>query len=369
MNNRDMDHSFPSSVRKRITRKDIAEMLGVSVSVVSRALNNSGYVKEKTREKILALAEQFHYTPNPVAMSLQQRKTRQIMFICKDLHNSFNIDLYYGMLKVAEDRGFMIFLNGKLDFALFRETLIDGIILSNDYAAYDYDQRCGRTYYLPAVSAGFGHRYPMSKAMPIVEWDLYKGMEKAIRYLRQRGHRKIAYACSDTYRAYDPRTIAWLSLMREELGERLPLFHLGVNSIDLNDLPDQDKLGTVEERVKAQKEENFFEHGLIAAQIFQERRLDATAIVCFNDEMGFGVLQGLLRAGLRVPEDISLISFDGCYRLPQTSPRLSSVTCKPIEMGAMLADKLIRVIDGQEFRYVDRIPSRVLNGESVRSLK
>lgn len=125
------------------------------------------------------------------------------MFICKDLHNSFNIDLYYGILSVAEKLGFMIFLNGELVFALFHETLIDGIILSNDFAAYDYDQRCGKTYYLPTVSVGFGHRYSMSKAMSIVEWDLYRGMEMAIAYLRKKGRRKIAYACSD--RCVPPR--------------------------------------------------------------------------------------------------------------------------------------------------------------------
>ncbi|MGI6172515.1 MAG: LacI family DNA-binding transcriptional regulator [Christensenellales bacterium] len=353
---------------KRVTRKDIADMLGVSVSVVSRALNNSGYVKKETRRKILSLAEQLHYTPNPIAMTLQQRKTRQIMFVCKDLHNSFNIDLYYGMLNVAEERGYMILLNGKLDFALIRETLIDGIILPNDYAAYEYDQRCGKTYYLPAVSAGFGNRFPMSKAMPIVEWDLYKGMEAAIAYLRERGHTKIAYACSDSYRGSDPRTIAWHYLMRDELGDRLPLFHLGINSIDSNELPGKDMLGTVEEREFAQEEEDFFEHGLLAAKVFQERKLDATAIICFNDEMGFGVLQGLLRLGIHVPQDISLVSFDGCYRLPQTSPRLSSVTCEPMNMGAMLADQLIRIISGEEYRYVNRIPSYVLEGESVKHL-
>ena len=364
-NNRQAD---ASTVHKRITRKDIAKALGVSVSVVSRALNNSGYVKKESRDKILALAEQLHYTPNPIAMSLQQRKTRQIMFVCKDLHNSFNIDLYYGMIKVAEERGYMVFLNGKLDFALFRETLIDGIILSNDNAAYDYDQRCGKNYYLPAVRAGFGNHYPMSKAMPSVEWDLYRGMEMAVAYLRDRGHKRIAFACSDTYKASDPRTIAWHYLMREELGDRLPLFHLGINSVDLDDLPGMDMLGTVEARSLAQEEEDFFEYGLLVAKVFQERKLDATAIICFNDEMGFGVLQGLLRSGIRVPEDISLVSFDGCYRLPQTSPRLTTITCQPQSMGTMLADKLIRIIEGKEFRYLDRLPSHVLEGESVRDI-
>ena len=360
------DSYIPPTIYKRITRKDIAERLGVSVSVVSRALNNSGYVKREIRESILSLAEQLHYIPNPIAMTLQQRKTRQIMFVCKDLHNSFNIDLYYGMLSIAEKRGYMVFLNGKLDFQLFRETLIDGIILANNMAAYEYDRQCGKNYYMPAVSAGFGNNYPMSKAMPFVEWDLYKGMEMAIAYLRERGHRKIAYACTDTYLTSDPRTIAWNYLMRNVLGESLPLYHLGINSVDLDDLPGMEMLGTPEERIQEQEEEDFFEYGLLAAKVFRERKLDATAIICFNDEMGFGILQGLLRAGVRVPEDISLISFDGCYRLTQTSPKLTTVSCQPMKMGAKLAEKLISIIEGREYRYIDRLPSRVLEGESVR---
>ena len=61
----------PAVIIKKVTRKDIARQLGVSVSVVSRALNNSGYVKKEVKEQILALAEELHYTPNPVAMTLQ----------------------------------------------------------------------------------------------------------------------------------------------------------------------------------------------------------------------------------------------------------------------------------------------------------
>ena len=154
--------------------------------------------------------------------------------------------------------------------------------------------------------------------------------------------------------------------MRNVLGESLPLYHLGINSVDLDDLPGMEMLGTPEERIQEQEEEDFFEYGLLAAKVFRERKLDATAIICFNDEMGFGILQGLLRAGVRVPEDISLISFDGCYRLTQTSPKLTTVSCQPMKMGAKLAEKLISIIEGREYRYIDRLPSRVLEGESVR---
>lgn len=357
-----------SEKKKSITRKDIARQLGVSVSVVSRAINNSGYVEKEKKEKILALARELHYTPNPVAMTLQQRKTRQIMFVCKDLHNSFNIDLYYGMLKVAEERGYMLLLNGKLDFAMLRETMVDGIILSNDYAAYDYDRRCGKNYYLPAVTACFGNRFPMTKAIPVVEWNLYEGMQKIIAYLRKKGHIRMALACSDLFVAEDPRTVAWISEMRNVLGAKLSDYHLGVNSRDLQSIPGTEALGTVTERALKQEEENFFEHGLMAARLFLERGLKASAIICFNDELGFGVLQGLQNAGWRVPEDISLVSFDGCYRLSHTNPRLTSVTCMPEQMGQQLASKLIDIIEGKEYHYVTRIPNCILEGESVAAL-
>ncbi|MFQ9890070.1 MAG: LacI family DNA-binding transcriptional regulator [Streptococcus sp.] len=65
--------------RKNITRKDVAEKAGVSVSVVSRVLNNSGYVDKKKR-KIIKIAEQLGYIPNPIAMALQTRRTYQIIF-------------------------------------------------------------------------------------------------------------------------------------------------------------------------------------------------------------------------------------------------------------------------------------------------
>lgn len=70
---------------KNVTRKDIAEKLGVSVSVVSRVINNSGYVSKEKREKVLKAAKEMGYVQNPVAMALQQNKTKQLLFFCEIL--------------------------------------------------------------------------------------------------------------------------------------------------------------------------------------------------------------------------------------------------------------------------------------------
>ena len=73
------------NMKKNVTRKDIAKEAGVSVSVVSRALNNSGYVEKEKKKRILEIAKKAEYVPNPMAMALQQKRTRQLLFFCGDL--------------------------------------------------------------------------------------------------------------------------------------------------------------------------------------------------------------------------------------------------------------------------------------------
>jgi len=103
-------------MKSNVTRKDVADKAGVSVSVVSRALNNSGYVEQNKKDTILRIAKELGYVPNPVAMSLQQKRTRQIIFYCKDLNNSFNIGMFFGMLSEAKARNYVVMINGDMDF-------------------------------------------------------------------------------------------------------------------------------------------------------------------------------------------------------------------------------------------------------------
>ena len=102
--------------KKPVTRKDIAELCGVSVSVVSRALNNSGYVEESKRRKIIETAEKLNYIPQPVAMSLQERRTKQLLYYCKDLN----------------ERGYLVTISGMMEFDRIRDTMVDGIIMPNE---------------------------------------------------------------------------------------------------------------------------------------------------------------------------------------------------------------------------------------------
>lgn len=124
--------NWTNEVNAMVTRKDIAVKAGVSVSVVSRALNNSGYVEAEKKERILQIAKELGYSPNPVAMSLATRRTKQILFYCKDLKNSFNIETYQGMMQAAQERGYMVVINGTIDFHQIKNLMVDGLILPNE---------------------------------------------------------------------------------------------------------------------------------------------------------------------------------------------------------------------------------------------
>ena len=90
---------------KNVTRKDIAEKLGVSVSVVSRVINNSGYVSKEKREKVLKAAKEMGYVQNPVAMALQQNKTKQLLFFCEDLILSILVDTFISKISFPMQPG------------------------------------------------------------------------------------------------------------------------------------------------------------------------------------------------------------------------------------------------------------------------
>ena len=164
-----------------VTRREIANLANVSISVVSRALNNSGYVEKEKKEKIIKIAEELGYTPHPVAMSLQRQRTKQVLFYCKDLKNAFNIELYMGMLNVAKARDYMVVMNGDIEFSSIKQMMIDGIIMPNEAMAEHYLKTTGKNYYLPLVTASYQNPVVFSKSTPVVELDVYEGMQKAVK--------------------------------------------------------------------------------------------------------------------------------------------------------------------------------------------
>lgn len=365
--------------KKTATRLDIARRAGTSVSVVSRALNNSGYVAKEKKERILKIAEELDYAPNPVAISLQERRTKQILFYCKNVDNAFNIQLYKGMLDEAAKRGYMVLFNGKVEFSDIRSTLVDGIIMQDEVLAAYYLRNYGRNYHLPVVSAAYGEVMGLEEApgkkgrqtgrqmVPLVEVDTYRVMEAALDWLERRGHVKVAFGTPYPAESGNVRTAAFLSRMHERGVKNARDRVIAISRKDSR-LTGDPRLLTFREEVEEDSSlvnEDYFGKGKLAAALFLERKLDATAVVGFNDEFSLGLIRGFQELEVRVPEDVSVMGIDGIDARKYVSPLLTTISLFPQEQGAKCVQVLLDLIEGEKIRRVTHTGFRLTEGESV----
>lgn len=362
------------SAVKNITRKDVAEQAGVSVSVVSRALNNSGYVKKEKKKKILEIAEQMGYIPNPLAMALQTRKTYQLIFFCNDLTGAYYNQMYHGMAKVAEKRGYHLLLQKNYSFELVKKMLTDGLIFPTEEVAQAYAESVGKNYYLPTVAVSFNPSAIYAKPMPSVIIDNQKIMNEIIDYLREKGHKKIGLLLPFDYGYAELRYRAWKERMEMEFclaGEdeeyyRRYLFYSmkeqSARSISYRNLRDY--------RSESEGFEYFdlYGTGYYSAVLIKEARYRPTALICFNDDMALGLIAGLRDLGIEVPEEISIMGIDGIFTRNHFSPKLTTMSLYPERQGAECVEILIDMLEGKRYKYMNYSPYGILEGETVKEL-
>lgn len=339
------------------TRKDIAERLGVSVSVVSRALNDSGYVQSEKRRQILETAREMGYVREPAALRRVKRSCRQIIFCCRYLRNPFYVELYNGILDAAQESGYRVFMTPLIDKSLDL-SIADGVIFVDESNAYAVLDSLERRPSVPAVTAAFGEHLRMPYPISIIECDLWKGTEALIRYLRSRGHHRIAMVSPYGIGMNNTRGIAWRACMESELAERVPDYYFEV----LEHSPLAMDAGV------ASAFDGFFENGVYGAELFIESGCDATAVICFNEEMGLGFCSELRRRGKRIPEDLSVVSYDGTFMRNHHELPLTVLDLHPAWMGRECFRVLKQAMAGERVRHVTIQPVDILEGATVRPL-
>jgi len=341
-----------------VTRRDIAERLGVSVSVVSRALNGTGYVETEKRESILALARELGYDPRPRALQSAAHAAHSILFHCENLHNPFNIEMFEGVTARAAEQGYRAMLTRtQPDRAAL--SAVDGVIFSNEALAYDFlTGEAGKSAF-PIVAASFGTNLSMPRAISIVDCDLWKGTELLVDALRSSGHERIAMVTPYPITIHNTRGIAWRACMAPVLGERLMGYYFG---------PEDDGGWPVDVREGGSPYDGFFENGMSAAESFLDADSDATAVIAFNEEMALGFLAGLRQRGVRVPEDLSVASYDGTFMRGHYDIPLAVLDLKPLECGRVCVDALLRRMRGGRAEKVRMQPQDILMGGTVRRI-
>jgi LacI family transcriptional regulator len=319
--------------RRMTTIVDVAKAAGVSISTVSRVLSGSTHpVSKETREHVLEAVEALNYSPSALARAMITRDTHIIGMIVSDNQDPFFAALVRGAEDVARSLGLLIIIcnsDRRPDIELkYIRTLndyrVDGIIFTGGgLTSPDYTAQMSRLLavlrrrWCAVVSLG-------RQAFPCVEIssDNVRATADAVRHLVELGHQRIAYVSG-------PQNITTTALRLE--GYRLGLAEHGVRYDPGLVLPGDYTL----------------EGGQAAARLMLRMKRRPTALLASTDLMAVGSAIQLKAAGLRIPDDVSLMGVDDVKTAACIDPPLSTVSLNMYEMGAMGVRCLARLRNGE----------------------
>jgi len=321
----------------QVTIKDIAKELGISASTVSRALKDHPDISVKTKEAVNALAKKWNYKPNAVALSLRSSKSHVIGVIIPEIVHHFFSSVISGIEKIAHDAGYnvMIFQSNE---SFIRETnntqallssRVDGVLVSMSKETKDFDHfRELRSNGIPIV---FFDRICNELSSDNVIVDDFAGAFSAVQHLIDTGCKRIAHLSAPQH---------MLLGQNRQKGYRQALLK--------NKLPIDDDLVIKCDSFDEAKEK-------VPSLLSLKERPDA--IFAVNELTAAGALAVVKKAGLRVPQDISIIGFTDGLVSRVTDPALTTLEQHGQEVGLKATELLLeRIKDGgMDYEPVTRV--------------
>lgn len=336
-----------------VTIKDVSKRSGFSITTVSKALNDYPDISAKTKKYILDLCEEMKYVPNLSARSLISKKSYTIGIIFEEVtgaglqHPVFSRVLESFKNKVEKEGYDILFLSKKIGNKndsylqhLKRKQIEAVLVLCAEFDSSDMVE----IYHseIPTVVIDFAA--PQSLNITSSNKD---GVFKAIRYLYQNGHQKIAHITGGEHTYIGSQRIAYFY-------EALDEMKLEKNSNFIVSGPDFTK----EEGYEAMKQ-------LLALTN------QPTAVFCSSDLLAIGALQAITEAGLQVPNDFSIIGFDGIELGQVITPRLTTIKQDCQTMGEVAAQYIIENINAKTKLITGKtilVDCDLLIGESCKAI-
>jgi len=328
-----------------VTIKDIARALGLSTSTVSRALRDSYEISPETKKLVLEYAEKINYHPNPIALSLKERRSRSIGVIVCEIANSFFSQTINGIESIAYNNGYNVIIaqsresfdREMLNLQYLTSRSVDGLIISVSTETMDF------SYFRELNQKGFPIVF-FDRIVDEIEThkvivDNFKGAYDATVHLISCGYRRIAAIANPEL----------LSITKERLAGYKAA--LSDNNVEIND-----------SLIK------YCQHG---GMIFSEvedamnellklkQRPDA--IFASADKLTTGCLRILKARKLSVPDDIGLIGFSNTDLTEMLDPPLSVIRQPAFEMGELATTLLLQLIESK--RPVSDFETKVLSTE------
>lgn len=304
--------------------KEVAREAGVSTATVSHVINETRYVSENTRRKVLRAIEQCNYYPNAHARCLASGRSHTIGLIISDISNQFFPELVKSIEAAAFERGYDVVLaNTSYDtkrtanyVRRFIERKVAGVVLMTSELDSELLGELSRRH-VSVVLLDLG---TVGERMSNMAVNYHAGIDEAIYHLVSLGHRRFAYIGG-------PSRLSSATKRLEAFRDAFARY--------LNDAP-----------LPLIYEEDFsLEGGRRAArEIFAGRPLP-TAIFIANDMMALGVMEECRSAGLHIPQDMSIIGFDDIAFAALSQPTLTTICLPRVELGKRAIEALMMTID------------------------
>lgn len=315
--------------KRHVSLKDLAQKLGVSISTVSRALNNHPDISPEITQKVKKLAAEMNYTPNPLAMGLLKQATRMIGVIVPDLVTHFYSSIISGIEAVAEEKGYYILIASSNEsyqkeikaVENLLKTRVEGLIvcLSQETKTFEHFDRLIQND-IPLV---FFDRVCRTNEVSSVVVDNVKAAQKITEHFYKSGSTRIAYIAGPEHlNISKERTAGYLAGLkkcklefRSELLEKCNLstrdaMNATARLLDLPERPD--------------------------------------AIFGINDTVAFAAMKEIKGRGLRIPEDVALVGFTDDFHSTVVDPALTSITHPTFEIGQEAARLFFRSVENPE---------------------
>lgn len=334
-----------------MTIKDLASLSGYAVGTVSRVLNNHPNVSEKARETILALAEKHGFTLNSNAKNLKQRSSNSILVVARGIHNELFRALVEDLQGLAGANSYRLVvdyideLGDEVLRALRRipEVKPQGLLFLGGNS--DHFQKYFRGITLPSVlvtnsaeSLGFSN-------LSSVTTDDRAAASAAIDILLQKGHREFAIIGGDFLRS-DTSRLRYMGCLETLRKAGIPFAH--------------------EKRFRQSRYS--YDGGYAAMKDILCSEPTVTAVFAMADTMAIGAARAIRDAGLSIPEDVSLIGFDGLTMCQYYTPRLSTVIQQTSFMARTSFELLANAIqNGASARHI-LAPYELALNDSIRDM-
>lgn len=311
----------------KITIYDVAEKAGVSIATVSKVINDTGRISEKTRKKIHKIMEELEYQPSVVASALSGKSTFTIGLTLPDLANPYFAEIARAIEDRGREYGFNVFMCSTDNdarkeeeyYQLFMKKRVDGIIMVSR-EKHDTMVKKIISEKVPLVMIA---REIFSVPVTSVMVDDYYGGFQAGTHLLQQGHTQIAVITENLQEMGSKERLRGCTDAMKEAG------------IDFNATLSIEGGYTLESGKKAMK------------QLLEQ--VDCpTAIFACNDILAIGAMQAVRELGLQVPADISIVGYDNTILASIVDPPLTTIAQPMQEIGERSVALLVQQIQSKE---------------------